>query len=139
MVTVSLVLVLGAFQPPIQAPQEILTEEQFAEAMQEIRATMDDAELHIDAMYWADLSSDSYRLQLLFGQIEAFWTARETQPAVDFSAEAVAGAYALGLTGGEMNGAAATDAVTDLRSLCRSCHTQFRERVDGVFRIKPGT
>ncbi len=38
--TVSFILVLGAFQPQMGAPQEILTEDQYAGAMKEIDLTM---------------------------------------------------------------------------------------------------
>ncbi len=38
--TVSFILVLGAFQPPTGAPQEILNEEAYAAVMKEIDLTM---------------------------------------------------------------------------------------------------
>lgn len=136
--TVSFILVLGAFQPPIGAPQEILTEEQYAATMKEIDLTMGDAAMNIDAMYWDDLGVASDRLTGLFERIQAFWTARQVQPAVDFSAAAIAAVYAVGQASGAGSGSRANGAISDLRSVCRSCHTEFRERIDDGFRIKPG-
>ncbi len=136
--TVSFILVLGAFQPPNGAPQEILNEEAYAAVMKEIDLTMGDAGMNIDAMYWDDLGEVSDRLTMLFQRVQAFWTARQVQPAMDFSAAALAAIYAVGQASGAMSGSRATQAMTDLRSVCRSCHTEFREETDDGFRIKPG-
>ena len=137
--TVSAVLLLGAVRPPTGAPQEILNEEGCAATMKEIDLTMGDAAMNIDAMYWEDLGAVSDRLTMLFERVRAFWTARQAQPAVDFSAEALAATYAVGQASGAMSGSRANQAMTDLRSVCRSCHTEFRERTDDGFRIKPST
>ena len=137
-VTVAFIVVLGAFRPPIPAPQEIPTEEQYAALMREIQATVGDAALHIDASYFGDLGVDTDRLAMLFGQVEAFWTARQVPAAVDFTAKALAAAYALGQASGVESASRANQAISDLRAVCESCHSEFRERIDGGFRIKPG-
>lgn len=137
-VTVPFVLVLGAFQPPNGALQEILTEEQYAAVMKEIDLTMGDAAMNIDATYWADLGEVSNQLTALFERVQAFWTARQVQAAVDFSAQALAATHALGQASGAMSGSRANQAMTDLRSVCRSCHTEFREEVGDGYRIRPG-
>ena len=137
-VTVAFIVVLGAFRPPIRAPQEILNEEQYAAVMREIEATVGDAAIHIDAMYFADLGVDTDRLAMLFGLVEAFWTARQVPAAVDFTAKALAANYALGQASGAESGSRANQAMSDLRAVCESCHTEFRERIDGGYRIKPG-
>jgi hypothetical protein len=138
-VTVSFILVLGAFQRPVRAPQEILTEEQYAAAMKEIDLTMGDAAMNIDAMYWDDLGVVTDRMTMLFERVQAFWTARQVQPAVDFSAAALAAIYAVGQASGAGSGPRANQTMTDLRSICESCHAEFREPIDGGFRIKQGT
>ena len=137
--TVPFILLLGALQPPMGAPQEILNEEQYSGAMKEIDFTMAGAAMNIDAMYWDDLGEVSDRLTMLFQRVQAFWTARQVQPAMDFSAAALAAIYAVGQASGAMSASRANQAMTDLRSVCRSCHTEFREETDDGFRIKPGT
>ena len=77
-------------------------------------------------------------LTVLFERVQAFWTARQVQPGVDFSAAALAATYAVGQASGAMSGPRANQTMAELRSVCRSCHTEFRERIDGGFRIKPG-
>ncbi len=136
--TVSFILVIGALQPPMAAAQEISNEEAYAEVMKDINLSMGDAAMNIDATYWEDLGAVSDRLTRSFERVQAFWTARQVQPAVDFSAEAIAAVYALGQASGAMSGSRANDALTDLRSVCRSCHTEFREQVGDGYRIKPG-
>ena len=136
--TVSFILLLGAFQPPNGAPQEILNEEGYAAVMTEIDLTIGDAQMNIDAMYWDDLGVVTDRLTVLFERVQAFWTARQGQPAVDFSAAALAATYAVGQASGAMSGSRANQTMAELRSVCRSCHTEFREPIDGGFRIKPG-
>jgi hypothetical protein len=137
-VTVAFILVLGAFQPPTGAPQEIVTEEQYAEVMNDIRLSMGDATMNIDATYWEDLGGVSDRMTALFQRVQAFWTARQVQPAVDFTAQALAVTYALGQASGAMSVSRANQAMTDLRAVCRSCHTEFREEAGDGYRIKPG-
>ena len=137
-VTASFILVLVAFQPPTRAPQEIVTEEQYAEVMKEIDLSLGDAGMNIDATYWEDLGAVSDRMTALFERVQAFWTARQVQPAVDFSAQALTVTYALGQASGAMSRSRANQAMTDLRSVCQSCHTEFREEVGDGYRIRPG-
>jgi hypothetical protein len=138
-VTLSFTLVLGAFQALHAAPQAALTEATYASTMTEIDLTVKDAETHLDATYWEDLGVDTDRLRALLGQVQGFWTARQAQPAVGFSEQAVAAAYALGQASGTQDNSAARQAMSDLKSACSACHMQYRERTDAGFRIKPGT
>ncbi len=137
--TVSFMLLLGAFQPLMGATQEILTEEQYAAAMKEIDLQMGAAAMNIDATYWDDLGLVTDQLTILFERVQAFWTVRQVQAAVDFSAAALAATYAVGQASGARSGSRATQTMTELRSVCRSCHTEFREETADGFRIKPGT
>ncbi len=138
-VTVAFILVLGAFQPSNQTPQEILNEEGYAAVMRRIDQTMGDVGMNIDATYWNELSDSSDRMTRYLQQIQTFWTARQVQPAVDFSAAALTATDAVRLAARARNGSQATQAMSDLRSVCRSCHTEYREEVGDGFRIKPGT
>ena len=62
----------------VRAGQEAPTEEEYPALMTEIRLTVSDAELHVDAYYWPEFGEDLDRLLLMFRQIEAFWQARAT-------------------------------------------------------------
>lgn len=135
--TLSFILVLGAFESLYAAPQAVLTEATHASTMKEVDLTVKDAETHLDATYWEDLGVDTDRLRALLGQVQGFWTARQAQPAVGFSDQAVAAAYALGQASGTQDNAAARQAMSDLKSTCQACHDQYRERTDDGFRIKP--
>jgi hypothetical protein len=138
-VTLSFTLGLGAFQAVHAAPQAALTEATHASTMKEIDLTVKDAEGHLDATYWEDLGVDTDRLRALLGRVQTFWSARQAQPAVGFTELAVAAAYALGQASGSQDDSAARQAISDLKSACSACHTQYRERTDAGFRIKPGT
>jgi len=140
--TATFILVLGAFQSPTASStassQELLNEEGYAAAMKRIDLMMGYAAMNIDALYWDDLGDASETLAALFEQVQTFWTARQVPAAVNFSALAIAATHDLGQASGARSAAAANQAVGDLRSACRSCHSEFREKTDDGFRIKAG-
>ena len=137
--TVSFVVVLGAFQPSVRSPQEILNEEQYSVTMRRIDTSLGDVAMNIDATYWDELGDAAFRLTSLFERVQAFWTARQVQAAVDHSGAALAAIVTLGQAAGARSASQANEALSDLRSVCQSCHTEFRERTDDGYRIKPGT
>ncbi len=85
LITVGLgLLVAGVGSATAQDPP---TEEEYGPLMTEIRFTVGDAELHVDARYWPELGEDLDKLMPMFRQVEAFWTARGTDDAVGFAKE----------------------------------------------------
>ena len=107
--------------------------------MRQISLNLENAAMNIDATYWDELTDASNRLTRLFERVQAFWTARQVQPAVDFAAAALAATGTMRQAGGARSGSDASSAITDLRSACQSCHGEYRERVGDGYRIKPGT
>ena len=123
----------------VGARQAVPTEAEYGALMTEIRLTVGDAEDHVDARYWPELGEDLDKLNRMFQQVEAFWTARGTEAAVGIATQAIAALNDLGDTAADQNQGGARAAVTALRGACRSCHENHREQTDDGFRIKPGS
>ena len=125
-------LVAGALQ---SAP----TEEEYGALMTEARFIVGDAELHVDARYWPELGDDLDTLVPMFQQVEAFWTARDTESAVGFAAQALAALNELGDASADESQGGARAAITALRGVCQSCHENHREETDDGYRIRSGS
>ena len=69
--------------------------------------------------------------------MESFWTAQEQPQAVEFATRAIEAARSIGRASGSQDRNAATTALAELRSVCSSCHGEFREETDDGFRIRP--
>ena len=123
----------------VGARQATPTEEEYGALMTEIRFTVGDAELHVDARYWPELGEDLDRLIPMFRQVEAFWTARGTDEAVGFATQALAAVGELSDAAGDQNPGASRAAITTLRGACQSCHENHREQTDDGYRIKSGS
>ena len=129
-------LAIGFGATPATA-QDAVTAEDYEAAMQELRYLATDTSLHIDASYWGDVGEDSDKIRAELAKVEAFWTAQEQPQAVEFATRAIAAARSIGRASGSQDRNAATSALAELRSVCQSCHGEFREETDDGFRIKP--
>ena len=121
----------------LPAAQDAVTESDYEAAMQELRYLATDTSLHIDASYWGDVGEDSDKIRAELAKVEAFWTAQEQPQAVEFATRAIEAARSIGRASGSQDRNAATAALAELRSVCQSCHGEFREETDDGFRIKP--
>ncbi len=119
------------------AAQDAVTAEDYEAAMQELRYLATDTSLHIDSSYWGDVGEDSDKIRAELAKVESFWTAQEQPQAVEFATQAIAAARSIGRASGSQDRNAATSALAELRSVCQSCHAEFREETDDGFRIKP--
>ena len=119
------------------AGQDAVTAEDYEAAMQELRYLATDTSLHIDASYWGDVGEDSDKIRAELAKVEAFWTAQEQPQAVEFATRAIAAARSIGRASGSQDRNEATTALAELRSVCSSCHAEFREETDDGFRIRP--
>ncbi|MCY4633784.1 MAG: cytochrome c [Acidobacteria bacterium] len=119
------------------AAQDAVTAEDYEAAMQELRYLATDTSLHIDSSYWGDVGEDSDKIRAELAKVESFWTAQEQPQAVEFAMQAIAAARSIGRASGSQDRNAATSALAELRSVCQSCHAEFREETDDGFRIKP--
>ena len=105
--------------------------------MKEIDYVLDEAEFHIDARYWADLGSDTDALRANFNRVKTFWEARDASDAVDFVEQALTANSALSRASMASDKAQASQAIADLRAACKACHSEYREKTDDGYRIKP--
>ena len=117
--------------------QDAVTESDYEAAMQELRYLATDTSLHIDSNYWGDVGEDSDKIRAELAKVESFWTAQEQPRAVELATQAIEAARSIGRASGAQDRSAATSALAELRSVCQSCHGEFREETDDGFRIKP--
>ena len=89
------------FTLPAGAAQSAMTEEEYGAAMTEINFLVGDAELHIDARYWPELSEDLGKLRTQFEQVEAFWAARDSEEAAGFARQVLEGLPPIRTAAGE--------------------------------------
>ncbi len=125
------------FGATLATAQDAVTADDYEAAMQELRYLATDTSLHIDASYWGDVGEDSDKIRAELAKVESFWTAQEQPQAVEFATQAIAAARSIGRASGSQDRNAATTALSELRSVCQSCHAEFREETDDGFRIKP--
>ena len=130
---------LAASGLALVARQSVPTEEEYGPLMTEIRFTIGDADLHVDARYWPELGEDLDRLIPMFRQVEAFWEARGTAAAVGFAQQSLAVLKDLSDATTEQDRGGARAAVNALRGTCQPCHEAYREETDDGYRIKPGS
>ena len=129
-----LVVAFGARPGAQTAP----TEADYEAAMKQINMTNIDAEGHIDAMYWPEMTDAVGALEKLFARVEAFWDARQAEKAAALAGDALKAVSALSQATGAQDQEAARRALRDLRGVCQSCHQEFREQTADGYRIKPG-
>ena len=122
---------------PTGASQSALTEDEYEAAMTEINFLVGDAELHIDARYWPDLTEDIRKLRTQFEQVEAFWTARGSEEAAGYARQVREGLSPILKASGERDVEAASTALRALNGTCQLCHDSFREPGPDGYRIKP--
>ena len=131
-------LLIGLAASPMAAQEAAPSEEEHEKAMKEIEYVVDDMEFHVDARYWADLGSDTDVLRLRFVRVQAFWKAREAREAVGFVDRVLTANSALSRASMESDKAAAGRAIGELRAACKACHSEYREKTDDGYRIRPG-
>lgn len=119
------------------AAQDAVTVEDYEAAMQELRYLATDTSLHIDSNYWGDVGEDSDKIRRQLATVETFWTEQEQPRALEFVGQAVEAARAIARASGAEDRAAGTAALAELRSVCQSCHAEFREETDDGYRIRP--
>ena len=115
------------------------TEEEYGPLMTEIRLTVGDADLHVDARYWPELGEDLDKLFPMAQQVEAFWTARGNDGAVGFAQELIAALKELSDAAIAQDRGAARSGVVAVRATCQPCHEVHREETADGYRIKPGS
>ncbi len=131
-------LVLASLVGVTQA-QEISGEADYEATMKEVGSTFAALQQNMDARDGAQVISDAAKLAELFARVQAFWEVRSVQAAANFAITANAAANAIRSAVENQEFQAIGGARDALAGACRSCHTEYREQVEGGgYRIKPG-
>ena len=118
---------------------EISSEADYDAAMKEIRTTFQALNSDMEARDGEAVMAGTRTLTARFGRVQAFWEANGVDAAAGIATQAAEAATAI-------RTAVETQAFQDiapardtLQGTCQSCHSEYREPVDGGgFRIKPG-
>lgn len=116
-----------------------LTEETYGPMMGEVRLLVGDVSQHIDNRYWPELGEDLDKLFPAFRRMEAFWTARGNDGAVQIVGNGIAALREIGQAGIAMEVPPAQAGLSNLRAVCGSCHEAHREADGDGFKIKAGS
>jgi hypothetical protein len=116
-----------------------LTEETYGPMMGEVRLLVGDVSQHIDNRYWPELGEDLDKLFPVFRRMEAFWTARGNDGAVELVGNGIAALREIGQAGIAMEVPPAQAGLANLRAVCGSCHEAHREADGDGFKIKAGS
>ncbi len=117
----------------------ITSEAAYMATMKEIGSTYGSVQSELDARNGEAVLAGTAKLIELFGQVQAFWQANGIDKAAGIATQAAEAASAITTaieTQAFQEIAPANEALGGAR---QSCHTEYREPVDGGgFRIKPG-
>lgn len=131
--------VIAALGTPVFAHQEVSAED-YDGAMKAIRTATDAVREQMSAQDAPGLGASGTAIVDAFTTAQAYWTARDEEPAMALAAKALAAARQFQEAGAAGNFDAARTAFGGIRSTCMSCHSDYRERdADGNWRIKSGS
>ena len=116
-----------------------LTEESYGPMMGEVRLLVGDVSQYIDNRYWPELGEAIDKLFPEFRRMEAFWTARGNDGAVQIVGNGIAALREMGQAGIAMEVPPAQAGLANLRAACGSCHEAHREADGDGFKIKVGS
>ena len=116
-----------------------LTEETYGPMMGEVRLLVGDVSQYIDNRYWPELGEALDKLFPEFRRMEAFWTARGNDGAVEIVGNGISALRELGQAGIAMEVPPARAGLANLRAVCGSCHEAHREADGDGFKIKAGS
>ncbi len=133
-----IIALIAAVAVPAGALQEF-SEEDYDATMKSIRATQRGINDHLEAQNATDVGADGTKLVEAFEKIGAFWKARNEAAAVELATKALQASRTFQEAGAAGDFDAAAAAFGELRSICQSCHQQYRERTENGFRIKQGS
>jgi cytochrome c556 len=92
---------------------------------------------HVQAKDYDGIAADAAALEKLFGDTEAFWTARKAGDAIGFSKTGAKASADLAAAAKARNDDGVATAARAVNGTCMGCHTAHRERLpDGSSEIK---
>lgn len=84
------------------------------------------------------IAAESKKLEALFKDAGAFWTAHGNKEAADWSTAAMNQAAAITKAAGAKSTDGIAAAQKDLGGSCQTCHAKYREKTDTGYAIKKG-
>jgi cytochrome c556 len=115
----------------------ITSEADYSAVMKEVGSTNGTLGKAITSGVAADAAKASARLETLFNDVHAYWTAKKVDDATTAAAAAVAAAQAISKAVAANDMTAAGEARTKLAAQCMACHTAHREKLpEGGFKMK---
>jgi cytochrome c556 len=113
------------------------SEADYAAAMKEVGSTNGTLGKAITSGAAEDAAKASARLEALFKDVQAYWTAKKVDDATTAATSAVAAAQAISKAVAAKDMTAAGEARTKLGATCMSCHTAHREKTpEGGWKMK---
>jgi len=126
----------AAGQAPM-AKVAITSEADYSAAMKEIGSTNGTLGKAITSGAAEDAAKSSARLETLFKDVHAYWTAKKVDDATTAAASAVAASQAISKAVAANDMMAAAEARTKLGATCMACHTAHREKTaEGGWKMK---
>lgn len=120
-------------KPVPLTPEEVA----FDGVMKKVNPTLGEVRKGLEAGDAATTRTQAGQLAALFRETAQFFSARQTADATKWAQEAAQLAETIATRVGAGDVEAARGAVTQLQSLCQSCHTAHRERDDdGQYRVR---
>ena len=117
---------------------QISSEEDYDAAMKDVGATFRALQSDMEARDGEAALAGTAKLVGLFERVQAFWTSHNVPAAAAIAAEATGAANAITAAIESQAFQEIAPAQETLAGTCQACHGEYRERVDGNARIKPG-
>lgn len=121
-----------------QGGQKQWTDEDLDKLMKEIGGAVGATRKAIDGQNAEIAKTNAAKMATAFGDVQAFWKARNVQDAADTAGEAVKHAKAVEGAVDAKDFTKAAEHAKLLQGTCASCHMKYRDKgPDGNYRIKP--
>lgn len=121
----------------MQAAKPPMSDADYAKTMKDINPTFQSLTRDNSSMNHAQGEKDAQKLSDLFKDVQAYWEAKKTADAVEFSKAAVAAADATVKASASMDMTTLTTAQQKLSASCTGCHMAHRDKLpDGSYKIK---
>ena len=129
----AIILIAGFFASSVAAQKQ-----PYDQLMKEIGATFNALKKDLDSNAAAAAGQDAAKLEVLFKDVEAFWTPFKTRDALEAAKGAQETAAAIASAAQANDVAKATKAYGGMGKYCAGCHGVHREQMpDKTFKIKP--
>jgi cytochrome c556 len=86
----------------------------------------------------AAVGAESQKLEALFKDVAAFWTARKNTEAADWATAAMGHAAAISKAAAAGDAAGIAAAQKELGGRCQACHAKYREKTETGYAIRKG-